>query len=467
MMAKRTVLLGMLICATSVAAFGQPAAIAPNVGGDVGLFTMSTADNPRAGQFTLGMYAWYQPQIAGPFFVNQSDKSRYFAQYGGNVSLGLGLTNWWSVFVGGGGQVTRSEGGWAAGYVNSLGIVGPFNATEGQKIRLGTKFNYQSEVDPDFRVAGWLAGHIPISSTDPVGGPGSTIEAVNSPRADWEWGAAISKSWFTGMVSYTMSGGQDDPQDPNDTIRVANLLKFGVGATIPVGTPLIEVIIEALYNVYDGGDFPQSDYGQLNGGVRLWFGHSGWALSGALGTNLSMLFNNGTSQNPFGGVLGVTYAAWPPAPPPPVVVPAPEPVVEPAPVVAPPVTTAPAPPPPPRPAPRSTSDEIFFDGKQARLTNIAKAVLDGVALRMKNDLNSTAVVTGYTDNTGTEQANLELGAKRAQAAKDYLVTRHGIDPARISTVSKGSAEPAYDNATAEGKTKNRRAQIVVTLVSGT
>ena len=65
--------------------------------------------------------------------------------------------------------------------------------------------------------------------------------------------------------------------------------------------------------------------------------------------------------------------------------------------------TAPAPQPPPRPAPRTTSDEIFFDGKSARLTNIAKAVLDGVALRMKNDLNATAVVTGYTDNTGHRQ----------------------------------------------------------------
>ncbi len=62
---------------------------------------------------------------------------------------------------------------------------------------------------------------------------------------------------------------------------------------------------------------------------------------------------------------------------------------------------------------------------------------------------------------------MELGAKRAQAAKDYLVTRHGIDPARISTASKGGADPAYDNSTAEGKAKNRRAQIVVTLVSGT
>jgi outer membrane protein OmpA-like peptidoglycan-associated protein len=45
------------------------------------------------------------------------------------------------------------------------------------------------------------------------------------------------------------------------------------------------------------------------------------------------------------------------------------------------------------------------------------------------------------------------------------VTRHGIDPSRISTASRGG-EPAYDNTTAEGKTKNRRAQIVVTLVSG-
>jgi OOP family OmpA-OmpF porin len=86
---------------------------------------------------------------------------------------------------------------------------------------------------------------------------------------------------------------------------------------------------------------------------------------------------------------------------------------------------------------------------------------------MKNDLNATAVVTGFTDNSGNEKANTELGQKRADAAKEYLVTRHGIDPGRISTQSKGSGEPAYDNASAEGKAKNRRAQIVVTLVSGT
>jgi OOP family OmpA-OmpF porin len=167
-------------------------------------------------------------------------------------------------------------------------------------------------------------------------------------------------------------------------------------------------------------------------------------------------------------VVGITYAAWPPAPPPPVVVPPAEAVAEPAPPVeTAPAQPAPAPPPPPRPAPKTTSDEIFFEGKAARLTNIAKAILDGVALRMKNDLNATAVITGFTDNTGTEKANVELGQKRADAAKEYLVTRHGIDPGRITAQSKGSAEPAYDNSSAEGKAKNRRAQILVTLVSGT
>ncbi len=460
MMAKRTVLLGMLFCLTAVAAFGQPAVVAPNANGDIGLFTMSTADNPRAGQFTLGFYGWYAPRTAAEYYPNQPDQTRYFAQWGGIGSIGLGLTNWWSIFVSGGAQVTRSGGGWNAGYINGIGILGPFSASEGTKVRVGTKFNFHSEADQDFRVAGWLAAHIPVGDPTVQSGSGANIEGINSPRTDWEWGGAVSKSWFTGLVSYTMSGNQD-----ND-VRVANILRFGFGAEVPV-VPLIHFIAETYYTVLDGGDNPEPDYATLNAGARVWFGQSGWALSGAFSSNLTMLFTHGINPNPFGGILGITYAAWPPAPPPPVVVPAPEPMVEPAPVVEAPMSTAPAPPPPPRPAPRTTSDEIFFDGTSARLTNIAKAVLDGVALRMKNDLNSTAVVTGYTDNSGTEQANMELGTRRAQAAKDYLVTRHGIDPARISTASRGAADPAYDNSTAEGKAKNRRAQIVVTLVSGT
>ncbi len=457
-MAKRTVLLGMLICLVGAAAFAQPNVIAPNMGGDIGLFTMTTADGPRAGQFTLGFYGWYSPQLAGEFSSGQPDQTRFFVNYGGTASMGLGLTNWWSIFVSGGGQVTRSGGNWQGGYINGIPLAGPFRISEGEKIRLGTKISFHSENDPDLRFAGWLAGHIPVGNATIQTNNGEIVEGLNSRRADWEWGGAVSKSWFTGMVSYTLAGIQD-----ND-VRPGNLLRFGFGAEAPI-TPLIHIIGEAYYNVLDGGDNPEPDWGSLVGGARIWFGHTGWALSVALNTNLSMLFSHGFNPNPFGGILGVTYAAWPPAPPPPVVVPAAAEAVVEEKVAAPMVATAPQP--PPRPAPRTTTDEIFFDGKSARLTNIAKAVLDGVALRMKNDLNATAVILGYTDNAGAEKTNLELGMKRAEAAKQYLVTRHGIDPGRISAGSKGGAEPAYDNATAEGRAKNRRAQIVVTLVSGT
>lgn len=461
-MSKRTVLLGLLIGLSGAIAFGQVGTgvvIAPTNGGDIGLLTMPTADNPRAGQFTLGVYGWLDQRVAAPFFTGDPDSIRTYRHAAGEASIGLGLTSWWSIFASGGLEERHSRGDWQRGVVNGIPLVGPFDIQEGRKFRVGTKLNFHSEADYDLRVAGWLAADIPVSNaTIDVDEQGTVTDVLNSRRADWEWGAAVTKSIFTGMVSYTLSGEHD-----ND-IRVANILRFGFGVDVPV-MPMLHVIAEIDRNVLDGGDDPEPDYSMLNLGGRFWIAHTGWAVSAALNTNVDMLFNHGVNPAPFGGIVGITYAAWPPAPPPPVVVPAAEAVVEqPPPAEA---APAPAPPPPPRPAPRTTSDEIFFEGKAARLTNIAKAILDGVALRMKNDLNATAVVTGFTDNSGNEKANVDLGQKRADAAKEYLVTRHGIDPGRISAQSKGSSDPAYDNASAEGKAKNRRAQIVVTLVSGT
>jgi outer membrane protein OmpA-like peptidoglycan-associated protein len=459
MMAKRTALLGMLICLTGVTAFGQVAVVAPTSQGDIGLFTMPTADNPQAGQFTLGMYGWLDQRVAGALVPGDPDRIRTFRHIGGEATIGLGLTRWWSVFVGAGIDSRHSRGDWERGVISGIPLVGAFDIQEGRKIRVGTKFNFTSEADPDLRFAAWLAGHIPTSNaTITIDENGTVTDRLNSRRADWEWGAAATKGIFTGMISYTLVGKHDqDIRPPND-------LRFGVGVEVPI-VPFFHFIAELDRHVLDGGDRPEPDYSMLALGGRFWIGTTGWAVSTALNSNMDMLVRHGFSPVPIGGILGLTYAAWPPAPPPPVVVPAPEPVVEQRRETE--VAVVPAPAPPPRPAPRTTSDEILFEGKSARLTNIAKAVLDGVALRMKNDLNATAVVTGYTDNTGNEKANLELGAKRAEAAKEYLVTRHGIDPGRITTASKGAADPAYDNATAEGKAKNRRAQIVVTLVSGT
>jgi outer membrane protein OmpA-like peptidoglycan-associated protein len=84
-----------------------------------------------------------------------------------------------------------------------------------------------------------------------------------------------------------------------------------------------------------------------------------------------------------------------------------------------------------------------------------------VALRLKQDPALTALVIGYSDSSGSDAGNQSLSERRAQAVKDYLVTRHGIDPGRITTEGRGSGEPVGDNATEEGRRENRRAVIVL------
>ncbi|MFN2386480.1 MAG: OmpA family protein [Thermoanaerobaculia bacterium] len=448
MKAKRAALLGMLLCLAGAAASAQ---IAPNNYGDIGLFTMPTADNPRSGQLTLGFYGWKEQLVAGDLPTDPPWKSRLYSHWAAEGSIGLGLLDRWSVFASAGAERFESRGGWRGGVVNGIQLCCRFRDDEGRKVRLGTKVNFLSEADPDLRVALWTAVHLPVGNATIRQDEQGEVEQLNTRRTDWEWGAVLSKDIWTGMISYQLSGRHD--QD----VRPANRLRFGLGVDIPL-MPFLHIIAELDRTVLDGGDFPEESYSMFYNGVRFWIGRTGLAVSGAVNANLDMLFSDGFSPSPIGGLIGVTYAKWPPPPPAPVVVP--PPVVEERRETTVETVT------PPPPAPRTTVDEIYFDAGSARLTNIAKAILDGVALRMKNDLNSTAVITGYSDNTGSEEANLAISARRSDAAKEYLVTRHGIDPNRITTVARGSADPAYDNNTAEGRAKNRRAVIVVTLTSG-
>ncbi|MEP6802041.1 MAG: OmpA family protein [Acidobacteriota bacterium] len=453
MKAKRTALLGILVCLTGAAA--SSAQIAPSNQGDIGLFTMPTADTARAGQFTLGVYGWKEQLVAGNLaFSDTNYRSRLYSHWAGEGSIGLGLTDNWDISASAGTERFESRGGWRGGALNGIQFFGRFRADEPRKLRIATKYRIYSEADGDFRLGLWLAAHVPMGqATIHVDQVDADIDRVKTRRTDWEWGVAGTKGIVTGMVSYQLSSRHD--QD----IRVPNRFKVAVGVEVPV-LPYLHVIGELDRHTFDGGDLPEEPYSLLTTGARFYLGRTGWAVNAALSANLDMLLRKGFSPNPLGGLIGVTYAAWPPLPPPPVVMPAPAVVPM---VIEERTETTTAPP----PTPRMTRDEIQFDAASARLTNIAKAILDGIALRMKNDLNATAVVTGYSDNSPNEPANLAISAKRAQSAKEYLVTRHGIDPNRVTTAARGSADAAYDNATPEGRAKNRRALIVVTLVSGT
>jgi outer membrane protein OmpA-like peptidoglycan-associated protein len=114
-------------------------------------------------------------------------------------------------------------------------------------------------------------------------------------------------------------------------------------------------------------------------------------------------------------------------------------------------------PPPARRPETTTTDEILFDSAKSRLTNIAKAILDGVALRLKNNLSATCTVVGFTDPKEKGSDHSGLARARADAAKDYLMKRHGIDASRIKTEARADAEAGSD------ATRNRRAVVTVTF----
>lgn len=104
--------------------------------------------------------------------------------------------------------------------------------------------------------------------------------------------------------------------------------------------------------------------------------------------------------------------------------------------------------------------DILFDVDKATLKPDLKTSLARVAgiLSVYQELNVS--VEGHTDNTGSEKHNLKLSEQRAQNVLEFLVAQ-GIDTRRLSAKGFGMSVPVADNATKEGRQKNRRVDLVI------
>ena len=71
------------------------------------------------------------------------------------------------------------------------------------------------------------------------------------------------------------------------------------------------------------------------------------------------------------------------------------------------------------------------------------------------------LIAGYTDSTGHEAYNYELGQRRATSVAGYLVGNKGLDPTQVRVVSYGASKPVADNSTRDGRRSNRRVEILV------
>ena len=142
--------------------------------------------------------------------------------------------------------------------------------------------------------------------------------------------------------------------------------------------------------------------------------------------------------------------------------PAPAPAAAPAPAPA--AAPARAPAPAPAPAPAATkvtyAADAFFDFDKAVLKPEGKAKLDDLAGKVQGINLEVVIAVGHTDSTGAAAYNQSLSVRRAEAVKAYLVSK-GIESNRIYTEGKGLTQPVADNATREGRAKNRRVEIEV------
>ena len=102
---------------------------------------------------------------------------------------------------------------------------------------------------------------------------------------------------------------------------------------------------------------------------------------------------------------------------------------------------------------------ILFDTARSDIKAESAPILDEVAAMMTQSAAVKFRIDGHTDNVGGKPANLALSRARAASVKAALISR-GIDAARLTSEGFGDTQPVADNATAEGRTQNRRVELV-------
>jgi len=111
------------------------------------------------------------------------------------------------------------------------------------------------------------------------------------------------------------------------------------------------------------------------------------------------------------------------------------------------------------------SSEVSFDINSARVKPGFFTSLDKIADVFDDYPNTAVHIIGHTDSTGTDEHNQELSVNRAVSVERYLV-RQGVDDLRIRADGRGESSPVASNETVDGRSLNRRVEIIVKCSRG-
>ncbi len=112
----------------------------------------------------------------------------------------------------------------------------------------------------------------------------------------------------------------------------------------------------------------------------------------------------------------------------------------------------------------NVGDRVFFESDSSELTTQSRGTLDKQAQWLRQYGNYTFTIEGHADERGTREYNIALGARRAQAVRDYLAAR-GVQTSRMRTVSYGKERPVAVCNDISCWSQNRRSVTVLGATS--
>jgi outer membrane protein OmpA-like peptidoglycan-associated protein len=102
--------------------------------------------------------------------------------------------------------------------------------------------------------------------------------------------------------------------------------------------------------------------------------------------------------------------------------------------------------------------DVSFDTGRADIKPNMRPILDQFANGLASQPNTDVRIVGHTDSTGSDELNNRLSLERAQATKNYLVSR-GVSASQIQVAGRGEHEPVADNSSEAGRAHNRRVEV--------
>lgn len=111
---------------------------------------------------------------------------------------------------------------------------------------------------------------------------------------------------------------------------------------------------------------------------------------------------------------------------------------------------------------QAVGDRVLFPVDQSTLTDAARTILIGQAAWLNANADYAVIIEGHADEQGTREYNLALGARRASAVQDFLISQ-GVSPSRMRTVSYGKERPVEICSDEACYAKNRRAVTVLQM----